>query len=316
MTKHLTHTQRAQRTTRARDAAAAAARELDLTVTQPVVLHDLFSVVVHLAPAPVVARIPTVLPPGTTSHELSLRQQHELDVTQWLHEQGTPVIAPSPLVPRKPLQRDGFSLTFWQYVPEDHDTEPDYAANAAHTPALHRALRHYPGELPFLSAADPQSMTDDLGRLEHHPDLIAPDDLERAHREWQLLKPLVSSRETFEEAFPTAELQPVHGDSPPANIFAGTDGPLYSDFELVCLGPIEWDLAGLPDELEQAYDRSARDQGMRELDRDVLGFVNAVGKLRIIATLAMVPQLPVLLEYLTPSVQQWKQAPFAGGLTL
>lgn len=316
MAEHLTHTQRAQRTTRARDAAAAAARELGLTVTEPVLLHDLFSVVVHLAPAPVVARIPTVLPPGTSTHDLATRQQHELDVTGWLHEQAVPVIAPSPLAPRGPLQHDGFSLTLWQYVPEDHDTEPDHAANAAHTPALHRALRDYPGDLPFLSAADPRSMTDGLARLEHHPDLIAPDDLERAHREWQLLKPLVSSRATFEKTFPTAELQPVHGDCPPANIFAGTHGPLYSDFELVCLGPIEWDLAGLPDELEQAYDHSAHTQGMRELDRDVLAFVNAVAKLRIIATLALIPQLPELEDYLTPSVQQWKQSPFAGGLTL
>lgn len=316
MTEHLTRTQRAQRTDRARDAAVAAAHELGLTVTEPVVLHDLFSVVVHLAPAPVVARIPTVLPPGTSPHDLSTRQQHELDLAQWLHEQGIPVLAPSPLVPRKPLQHDGFSLTFWTHVQEDHEAEPDYTANAEHVPALHRVLRHYPGELPFLSAADPQSITEELERLEHHPDLVAAPDLDRARREWQVLEPLVRSRTAFEKTFPGVELQPVHGDSPPANIFPSTHGPLYSDFELICLGPIEWDLAGLPDELVQAYDRSARELGMRELDRDVLAFVNAIGKLRVIATLALVPQLPVLLGYLAPSVQEWRQGPFAGGLVL
>lgn len=316
MTQHLTPTQRAHRTARARDAAVAAARELGLTVTEPVILHDLFSVVVHLAPAPVVARIPTVLPPGTSTHELAQRQQHELDLAQWLHEQGTPVIAPSPLVPRKPLQREGFSLTFWTHVQEDHDAEPDYAANTEHIPALHRVLRDYPGELPFLSAADPKSMTEELTRLEGHPDLVEAADLDRAQREWQLLEPLVRSRADFEKAFPGAEPQPVHGDSPPANIFPSTHGPLYSDFELTCLGPTEWDLAGLPDELVDAYDRSARNQGLRELDRNVLDFVNAVGKLRIVATLALVPQLPELGDYLTPSVQQWKQGPFAGGLAL
>lgn len=316
MTEHLTCAQRAQRTARARDAAVAAARELDLTVTEPLILHDLFSVVVHLAPAPVVARIPTVLPPSTRPQDLATRQQHELDVTQWLHEQGTPVIPPSPLVPREPLQRDGFSLTFWQYVPKDRDTEPDYAANTELIPALHRALRHYPGELPFLSAADPQSMTEELQRLEHHPDLVQAPDLARAQREWQLLEPLVRSRTAFEKTFPGVELQPIHGDCPPANLFAGTHGPLYSDFELICLGPIEWDLAGLPDGLEQAYDHSARNQGMRELDQHVLAFVNALGQLRTIATLALIPQLPELGDYLTPAVQQWKQGPFAGGLTL
>lgn len=316
MTEHLTPTQRAHRTARAREAAVAAARELGLTVTEPLLLHDLFSVVVHLTPAPVVARIPTVLPPSTSLHELAQRQQHELDAAQWLHEQGTPVIAPTPLLPREPFHRDGFCFTFWQYAPEDHEAEPDYTANTEHIPALHRALRDYPGDLPFLSAADPHSMTAELTRLQQHPDLIAPADLDRAQREWQLLEPLVRSRAAFEKAFPHAPLQPVHGDSPPANIFPSTHGPLYSDFELTCLGPIEWDLAGLPDELVNAYDRSARNQGLRELDRNVLDFVNAVGRLRTVATLALVPQLPELGDYLTPSVQQWKQGPFAGGLDL
>lgn len=312
----MTQQQRAQRTDATHEAALAAAREVGLNPTQPAVLHDLFSVVVHLAPEPVVARIPTVLPPGTDPRQVCARQQHELDVAQWLHEQGTPVIAPSPLVPREPVRRDAFSVTFWQYVDQAPGAEPDYAANAAHTPALHRALRDYPGDLGFLAAADPASLTSDLARLHQHPDLIDAEDLERAQQEWQLLQPLVTSRARFEQAFPHTPLQPVHGDSPPANIFTSTQGPLYADFELVSLGPVEWDLAGLPDELVQAYNHSARDQGMHQTDPDVLAFVNAVGKLRAIATLALVPQLPVLTDYLTPTVQEWKKGPFAGGLHL
>ncbi len=312
----MTQEQREQRTNAAREAALSSARELGLNPTEPAVLHDLFSVVVHLAPEPVVARIPTVLPPGTDPRQVAARQQHELDVAQWLHEQGTPVVAPSPLVPREPMLHDGFSLTFWQYVDQAPGAEPDYAANAAHTPALHRALRDYPGDLDFLAAADAASLTSDLDRLHQHPDLIEAHDLERAQKEWHLLEPLVTSRHRFEQAFPHTPLQPVHGDSPPANIFTSTSGPLYADFELVSLGPVEWDLGGLPDELVQAYNDSARDQGMAEADPDVLAFVNAVGKLRVIATLALVPQLPVLADYLTPAVQEWKKGPFAGGLHL
>ncbi|GHB48866.1 hypothetical protein GCM10010377_44790 [Streptomyces viridiviolaceus] len=55
----------ARRTSFAVDAAVGAGRDLGLTVTDAKVLHDLFSVVVHLAPSPVVVRIPTVLPPET-----------------------------------------------------------------------------------------------------------------------------------------------------------------------------------------------------------------------------------------------------------
>ncbi|MFI6215124.1 hypothetical protein ACIBCD_24305 [Nocardia brasiliensis] len=106
----------------------------------------------------------------------------------------------------------------------------------------------------------------------------------------------------------------ARGDSPPANIFNGTAGDLYSDFELVTLGPVEWDLAALGPDLEAAYNRGARRNGMRPLDDEVLRFVNAVGVLRAIAVLTLSPQLPALVEFLQPLIDQWHDLPFAGGL--
>ncbi|WP_275427307.1 phosphotransferase [Streptomyces sp. NEAU-S7GS2] len=242
------------------------------------------------------------------------RQQTELDVTRWLADQGTPVIPPSPLVPREPVQRDGFSMTFWQFIEEDRDKEPDYAANSETTADLHAAMRAYPGRLSFLSAVEPQFIAESLALLEKRPDLIGPADLDRARREWQILEPLVRSRTAFEKAFPGIDLQPIHGDSPPANIFCGVHEDLYADFELVTLGPVEWDLAALGPVLESAYNRGAQRNGMRPLNEDVLRFVNAVGMLRVIASLALVPQLPSLVEYLQPAVDQWQKMPFAGGM--
>ncbi|MEV0705796.1 phosphotransferase [Saccharopolyspora sp. NPDC050389] len=305
----------ARRTSAAVDAAVGAGRDLGLTVTDATVLHDLFSVVVHLAPAPVVARIPTVLPHNTDLDSLAHRQQAELDVTQWLADRGTPVIPPSPLVPREPIQRDGFSMTFWQFVEESRDGEPDYAANSEIAADLHDAMRAYPGRLSFLSAAEPQFVAESLALLENRPDLIGPAELDRASREWQVLEPLVSSRAAFEGTFPGVDLQPIHGDSPPANIFAGVDGHLFADFELVTLGPVEWDLAELGPDLEAAYNRGAQRNGLRPLNDEVMKFVNAVGMLRVVATLTLVPQLPVLEEYLKPAVAHWQAMPFAGGMT-
>lgn len=278
------------------------------------VLHDVFSVVVHLAPSPVVVRIPTVLPPSEDLDSLARRQRAELDVARWLADQGTPVIAPSPLVPREPVQRDGLSMTFWQFVEEDRDKEPDYVANSESVADLHAAMRAYPGRLPFLSAADPRFIAESLTALDKFPGLIGAPELDRARREWQVLEPLVRSRTVFEEAFPGIDLQPIHGDSPPANIFSGVDGDLYSDFELVTLGPVEWDLAALGPVHESAYNRGAERNGTRLLDEHVLRFVNAVGMLRIIASLTLVPQLPELVEYLKPAVDQWGTMPFAGGM--
>ncbi|WP_049565651.1 phosphotransferase [Streptomyces sp. SBT349] len=313
-TTFLTPRQLADRTSAAVEAAVAAGRELGLTVTDPTVLHDVFSVVVHLAPSPVVARIPTVLPQSEDLAALARRQRDELDVTRWLDDRGIPVIAPSPLVPREPVQRDGFSMTFWPFVEEDRDREPDYVANAESVADLHAALRAYPGRLEFLSAADPRFIADSLARLDRHPALIGAAELDRARREWRILEPLVRSRGAFEARFPGIDLQPIHGDSPPANIFSGVDGDLYADFELITLGPVEWDLAALGPELTAAYDRGARRNGTRPLDEEVLVFVNALGMLRAIAALALVPRLPALMEYLKPAVDQWQTTPFAGGM--
>ncbi|MEV0761449.1 aminoglycoside phosphotransferase family protein [Nocardia sp. NPDC050435] len=315
MTDFATPQQLARRTAAAVDAAVGAARELNLAVTDAVVLHDVFSVVVHLAPAPVVARIPTVLPPSETLDTLARRQRAELDVAAWLAARGVPVIPPSPLLPREPVQRDGFSITFWQFLAEDRDREPDYVANAESVADLHAALRDYPGRLEFLSAADPDFVTAALGRLERMPELLPAAELDRARREWRILEPLVRSRAAFEAAFPAVPLQPIHGDSPPANIFRGVRGDLYSDFELITLGPVEWDLAALGPEHEAAYDRGAARLGARPLHADVLRFVNAVGMVRVAATLTLTPQLPELAHWLRPALEQWRTMPFAGGLS-
>ncbi|MGP3683272.1 phosphotransferase family protein [Streptomyces sp. IBSNAI002] len=311
MTGFLTAQERADRTSAAVEAAVEAGRGLGLTVTEPTVLHDLFSVVVHLAPAPVVARIPTVLPRPDDLAALARRQQDELDVTWWLADQGISVIAPSPLVPREPVQRGGFSMTFWPFIEEARDREPDYVANAESVADLHAALRTYPGRLEFLSAADPRFISDSLALLDQHPDLMTAADLDRARREWQLLEPLVRSPGAFLARFPGIDVQPIHGDSPPANIFNALDGDLYADFELVTLGPVEWDLAALGPEHEAAYNRGAQRNGTRPLDKEVLAFVNALGMLRVIATLTLVPQLPELLEYLKPAIDHWQTTPFA-----
>ncbi|MCP2245421.1 phosphotransferase [Lentzea aerocolonigenes] len=142
--------------------------------------------------------------------------------------------------------------------------------------------------------------------------VVAPEDLRRAEQEWEVLEPLVTDENEFRKAFPGVELQPVHGDSPPANIFASTNGPLFSDFELVTRGPVEWDLGGLGPEHEAAYDRGAAKNGLRALDKDVLRFVNAVGAIRVIAYLSCADQLPAMVEFMQPFINQWRDTePYA-----
>lgn len=314
MNSFMTAEQIAQRTRRAVDAAVHAGRAQGLVVTDARVLYEAFSVVVHLAPAPVVARVPTVLPGYADLDSVAGRQRAELAVTGWLAERGVPVTAPSPLMRREPVRHDGFSMTFWQLVELAPAGEPDYVANCGLIPELHAALRDYPGELSFLSAAEPQFIEDGLMALDGRPELIDPADLDRARREWQVLEPPVRSRELFERTFPGVDLQPVHGDSPAVNIVAGVDGPRYADFEMVTLGPVEWDVVGVGPDGEAAYRHAAQRRNLRQLDEDVLRFVTAVGMLRGIACLALAPQLPMLADALGGMLEQWRSMPFAGGL--
>jgi hypothetical protein len=310
----MTPDQMSVRTSRALAAAVAAGRDLGLDVGDARVIYDVFSVVVHLAPSPVVVRVPTVLPSYADADSQAARQRQELDVVGWLADQGHPVIPPSPLVPREPVRRDGFSMTFWQFVELDQSSEPDYVHHAGLVAELHATLRDYPGELPFLTAAEPRFVTEGLAVLEGRPDLLEPADLDRARREWEVLEPVIASRAGFEAVFPGIEFQPIHGDAPAANIVSGPGGALYSDFELTTLGPVEWDLSAFGPECEAAYDAAAGRLGLRRLDQDVLRVVNAVGMSRAVACLALAPQLPLLVDALEPAVEQWRSMPFAGGL--
>ncbi|MDY7227039.1 phosphotransferase [Hyalangium rubrum] len=304
---NLTPAELAARKARAVDAAVGAGRALGLSVTAPKVLHDVFSVVVHLAPSPVVVRVPLVLPPGFEGAAQEARQARELSAVAWLAERGLPVVRPSPLVPREPVRRDGFSMTFWEHVEVDASREPDYLAEAALAADLHAVLRDYPGELPFLSPVATVPLF--LASLEEHPGLLAPADLERARGEWAVLGPMLSSREAFERAFPGVGVQAIHGDAPSYNILRTRSGVRYADFEDVTLGPVEWDLAFLGPEGASIYDAAAAKAGVRPLDPSVLRVMDAVGMLRNVVCYALVPQLPMLAEALAPGLEKWRTMP-------
>ena len=91
MSVMLTADDLAARTDRAVAAAAASGCDVGLTVAEPRVLYDVFSVVVHLAPAPVVVvRVPTVLR-GRTAQLGSVPRLREAQVVGTRHRGGTPL---------------------------------------------------------------------------------------------------------------------------------------------------------------------------------------------------------------------------------
>jgi hypothetical protein len=296
---------------RAVAAAVAAGRAHGITATEPRVLHDGFSVDVHLFPAPVVVRVPTVLPrtvradPPTQAEQ----QRRELAVTGWLAERGHPVVAPSALVPTEPVARDGFSMTFWQHVEQVPD-ELDEVQRIQLAAQLHAALHDYPGELRFLMPLDVFVPTG-LAQLESRPDLLGPADLDRARAEWALLEPLTGP-EGFAAAFPGISVQPVHGDAPTFNLIVTPDGPLPADFEHVTRGPVEWDLVFADDAARAAYDAAAAEVGLRPVDERLLRVMETAWRIQVIAWLPLAAQLPGMFNGLREAVEHWKSLPHLG----
>ncbi|BBY26163.1 phosphotransferase [Mycolicibacterium sediminis] len=298
----------ADRTRRAVAAAANAGRALGLTVDEPRVLYDVFSVVVHLLPSPVVVRVPTVLPPSYASdpEAQTAQQRSELAVAGWLADRGHPVVAPSPLVPREPVRREGFSMTFWQFVTESSGVEPDLPTRVGQVARLHSALRDYDGDdlgfwVPFGTFV-PQG----LAALRDMPDLVPGADVERARREWDVVAPALTSRAGFESAFPGVDLQTIHGDAPYHNMISTSSGDLWSDFELVTLGAVESDLVMVGPDAVAAYDRAATELGLRRVDPRVARVTETAGRLAMVAAMAMAPELPMLADGMRPMLDEWR----------
>jgi hypothetical protein len=303
----MTSAELADRTRRATDAAVAVATDLGLRVQRPVVLHDMFSVVVHLAPEPVVARVPVVITGATAPDAQAARQQRELDVLAWLDQRGVPVVAPSPSVPRKPFRRDGFPMTFWELADVAEDHQPYRGVDIAYSAELHAALSDYPAPLPFLTPfnyglPEMMAMLDDV-------DILQPHEIDRARAEYAALQTMLADRSAFEAAFPGVGVQPIQGDGPSHNVIRTKDGIRFSDFEDVTMGPVEWDLALLGPEAVAEYDDAARQRGLRVTNPDVCRVMDAARRLQFVGCLTLIPRLPLLADVLMEIVHQWRDVP-------
>jgi len=209
----------------AAEAAVKVAASLGVRGTDPVILADGANVIVHLSPAPVVAKVAA----STTAvrPEPVAWLQRELDVTGFLAGRGAPVVAPSPEVPATVHHGDGQVMSFWRYV-DSPGALPGEATIGSMLRDLHAALRGYAGQAPVLAP---------LGDI--------PAFLARPHT---ILTAAQAAALATAYARLTAELgpysaQPLHGDAGAGNLMATGDGWVWHDFEDTCSGPVAWDLA-------------------------------------------------------------------------
>jgi hypothetical protein len=136
--------------TRAIAAAQAVAREHGVGCDDAVRLASGSNVLVHLRPAPVVARVMTAT--AVLHDDLEEWLTREVAVGVFLAERTEQVVAPTNLLPPGPYERDGLWLTLWEFVEHGPHAAPDAREVGRSLRELHAVLAAYPGELAPLSA--------------------------------------------------------------------------------------------------------------------------------------------------------------------
>jgi hypothetical protein len=222
-----------------RDAARALAAARAVALADSVVCEDAVvlaggsNVLVHLKPAPVVARVMT----GTAVLHGNVERwlAGEVAVGAFLGARGL-AVSPSEVLAPGPHRHDGLWMTFWEFV--EHDASgalPRADELGGSLRELHGALAGYAGGLGPLS--DVRDWLDRLAAELHPSPRLSSQDRDRLRSRLQALTPTV-----FESSLPA---QAIHGDASMSNLLRTDDGLLWNDLEDACVGPVHWDVAGL-----------------------------------------------------------------------
>jgi hypothetical protein len=236
-------------------AAITTAAELDLAVDDAIVLHNSNKLAVRLLPCDVFARVAHV------GHEVA---EFEVDLAQRLADTGSPVASLEPRVEPRVYERDGFAVTFWTcygFVTPGEVSPSEYA-NALKR--LHEGMRRLDVATPHFM--DRVAGAQQLVASRDHTPALADEDREL------LSSTLRSLRQAIGDS--GADEQLLHGEPHPGNVLSARNGLLFIDLETCCRGPVEFDLAHVPEEVSEHYP-GADQELVRECRQLVLAMVAA-----------------------------------------
>lgn len=224
----------AELVSRATATASSLAGGLGLGVNEAVVIHNSNKLSVRLLPCDVFARVALV---GQEVSALEVR------LAQHLAAARSPVAALEPRVEPRVYEDDGFAVTLWTYyeaMPPEQTSPAEYAD----------ALRRLHAGMRGVEIATPHYMEriKRAGRLVTNRDetpALAEDDRDL------LLSTLHSVRRKIHNRGAAEQL--LHGEPHPGNILGTHDGPRFIDFETCCRGPVEFDVAHVPDDVSAHY---------------------------------------------------------------
>jgi Ser/Thr protein kinase RdoA (MazF antagonist) len=209
-------------------ALRAAVAQHGLRCDDPVVLRDASNLLVHLRPAPVVARVMTVT---ATVRDGDATLVREVAIASHLAAAGAPVVAPSAELDPGPHQHDGQVLSFWTYV--------DEAGRARDAPEAGRRLARCHELLEGFDGADLVELGG-LAEVDAMLERLAAEGAVGEHDARLLRAAGTDVRRRIARA--GQPLQAIHGDAHLNNVINGPDGPLWNDWEDTFLGPRAWDL--------------------------------------------------------------------------
>lgn len=207
-------------------ASIALALRLGVQGYAPQVVADGYSLRVRIGP--IITRVMTAGVPLRGDPLPWL--EREVAVTRWLTAQEAAIVAP--WIDPGPHEVNGLWVSVWPFInaiapdeavsPVDRDALAGGAEFGRCIAKLHIVLRDCPLPLPVLAGAQ-ADIAAALREFDHPL-------LHRAARE---LLPRIAH-------WPA---QPLHGDAHTGNLLCTDGGLRWIDFEDVCIGPVEWDLA-------------------------------------------------------------------------
>jgi len=241
---------------RAVAAAMSTASALDLTVDDAIVLQDSNRLVLRLMPCDVVARVAPMAYQASAEFEVELARR--------LAETESPVAALEPRVEPRVHVRDGFVMNLWTYYESVPPREVPPADYAHALKRLHAGLRQIDLTTPHFTdrVAEAQQL---VASRDHTPAL--------ADADRELLSNMLRSLRRTNCDRAAAE-QLLHGEPHPGNVLSTKNGPLFIDLETCCRGPVEFDLAHVPEEVSERYP-DADQELVRECRALVLAMVAA-----------------------------------------
>ena len=218
---------------RAIDAAISIAAALDLPADDAIVLQNSNKLALRLLPCDVFARVA----PGGHEHA-----QFEVELAQRLGDTESPVAALEPRVEPRGYERDGFEVTLWTYY-EPVTPEVSPAAYADALERLHAGMRELDVPTPHF--------TDRVAEAEQ---LVTSRDLTPAltDADREMLSQHAATAATSDRR-PRRRRAAAPRRAAPGQRAQHPNGPLFVDLETCCRGPVEFDLAHVPQAVSEHY---------------------------------------------------------------